>query len=75
MMNHNETKNHGCLSADVARAISQSVNQNEIVTIGPQDGLTEELERECEASALCESVYEFWGVNCDGEAWRVHVRI
>lgn len=61
----------------VADAISRSISHNEIVTIeaGTQrDAIEAELARECEGDTDANhDVHEFWGTDCDGAEWRVHV--
>lgn len=59
----------------VARAIEQSIAQNEIVTLDDAPGLQDALFAECEGDADAHQRREFWGVDCDGGKWRVHVRV
>ena len=61
----------------ITDAIDRSVSHSEIVTIlahGHESAVCEDLERECEGSVEADGVSEYWGTDCDGESWRVHVR-
>lgn len=65
--------NTGATSQVVSDAIDRSVSHNEIVHVDHHDAVVAELERECEGSAESMGTREFWGVDCDGRTWRVHV--
>jgi hypothetical protein len=67
------------LTQIVAQAIDRSVTHGEIVFISEPLCL-EELLRECEGEVYVanideysSNVHEFWGIDLDGEEWRVHV--
>ncbi|MGB0890660.1 MAG: hypothetical protein ACPGWS_10290 [Solirubrobacterales bacterium] len=74
---------YNATSQCIADAIARSISHDEIVTIDPAhsyDALVAELSNECEGSVDathggCNEVYEFWGQDCDGESWRVHVEV
>ncbi len=55
------------------QAISQSVAQNEIVTLDWSAAAIVALQAECDDSADADAAHEFWGVDLDGGEWRVHV--
>jgi len=70
----------------VTQAIKRSISHNEIAHIRADDAgragasveaIVAELSRECKGEALNKAyfVHEFWGVNVDGEEWRVHVAL
>lgn len=63
----------------VANAIARSLSHNEIVTIeaGSSRGdIESKLREECDDFSTADVVSdttEFWGSDCDGDEWRVHV--
>jgi hypothetical protein len=68
---------------DIAKAIDRSISHNEIAHLDVSsvgllaDAYEEQLARECEGSAdrRDEGVVEYWGVDLDGEEWRVHLEV
>lgn len=74
MINHPSYNPHtGALAQDVATAIRDSVQESRIVHIEHSDALAAALALECEGETDTPEVHEFWGVDCDGETWRVHL--
>ena len=61
-------------ASDALAAIQQSIRQNEIVTLPWSADVYIDLLALCDDSAGTENVHEFWGVDDEGEEWRVHVR-
>lgn len=57
-----------------AQAIKQSAQQNEIVTLGHDVTLMDQLSEESEDSVIGREVTEYWGTTEAGDEWRVHVR-
>jgi len=68
----------------VSSAIEQSKSQNEIVHMYPLDvgisveNVRRDLLAECEGNVETtgsddDEIEEFWGQDCDGVTWRVHV--
>lgn len=63
----------------VAKAIRQSVQQNEIVTINfnrvnYDSEIPTDLLVACDDSVENGEVTEYWGTDDDGNEWRVHIR-
>lgn len=69
------------MNQTIANAIARSKSHNEIAHIhadvrtGEFASICEELTSECEGSSTLDSSApsEFWGTDCDGTEWRVHV--
>jgi hypothetical protein len=64
---------------DVGSAIKRSIDENRIVTITALDSAEHEtlcriLFEECEDTADNGAVTEYWGIDLDGNEWRVHVK-
>jgi len=64
---------------DIACAIARSIELNEIVTFNAKDGDEYQaygrvLFAECEGTVETPDVTEYWGVDLEGNNWRVHVR-
>lgn len=57
------------------QAIARSLSHTEIVTVKDQPGLKMALLVRCDDNVENEGEEEFWGVDDDGDSWRVHVRI
>src|SRR5690606_22663751 len=57
----------------VAAAIARSIAHNEIVHLDDVGNIRELLFDECEDYVEGDDEVEYWGVNLDGETWRVHV--
>lgn len=65
----------------INEAIKESKQTNSIAHIcagsgvshGTLRGVREELTLECEGHVENGDVEEFWGLDCDGNEWRVHV--
>lgn len=72
-----EANGYRATTAAVREAIDESKLQNTIVRIVASGHVLEavrrELEAECEGSAVATEEQEFWGVDCDGAEWRVHL--
>lgn len=58
------------------QAIARSISHNEIVTIQYDRGISIALALDSEGSVhdSVQCVTEYWGVNDDGQDWRVHMR-
>jgi hypothetical protein len=65
------TTQTGCTT--VYDAIDQSVRQNEIVHLDFSETRAEILSAESEDSTESRSTAEYWGVDLDGNSWRVHL--
>lgn len=59
----------------VQDAIQASKDENRIVHIDYHPAVVAELTRECEGTVKASEVIEFWGEDCDGQTWRVHVDV
>lgn len=54
--------------------IARSIARNEIVNADYEAELAEALSRECDDGAdASDTVTEYWGVDIDGNGWRVHL--
>jgi len=69
----NSTKLHRAEIEAIHAAIDQSKLQDEIVALPWSQFAHDELSCECESSAEHETLVEFWGIDCDGNTWRVHL--
>ena len=70
---YNETKDHGSLAQEIARAIAESIAEDRIIYLDYSDAARDALSAECEGDAETDDVHEFWGVDVDGNEWRVHL--
>lgn len=59
-----------------SQAIARSISHNEIVTIQYDKQIAEALTVDSEGSVhdAVQRVTDYWGVNDDGNDWRVHMR-
>lgn len=58
----------------IERAIAESIHTNSIVHLADEEGLCA-LFAECENDVTWNGTREFWGVDLDGQEWRVHVEV
>ena len=77
---HNSTKDHRAVEQIIREAIKRSISHNEIVHVdepGLGEAIALDLYESCEGDAkrATDGVHEFWGEDCDGQSWRVHVCI
>jgi hypothetical protein len=70
MINH---PSYSTTTQAVSDAIARSVSRNEIVYLDHSDAAEEYLSAECEDRAEGAELVEFWGIDCDGNEWRVHL--
>lgn len=63
------------ISDIVEQAIEESIACNLIVHIDAQEGMIDELTVRSDDRVKNGPVMEFWGVDDDGDAWRVHVTL
>ena len=57
-------------------AVDKSILRNEIITVEAgrsYDRMVDLLLAECEGDAIADRWREFWGTDCDGQGWRVHL--
>lgn len=77
---HNSTRDHRAVEQIVSAAIRESIattNINHLDEPHLADAICEALRVECDGDACRETdgVHEFWGEDCDGQTWRVHVHL
>jgi hypothetical protein len=65
--------NTGCTEQDVSDAITRSISHNEIVNLGHTEGRAKFLAEACEGDIEANEAHEYWGTDCDGNSWRVHL--
>lgn len=63
----------GVLHERITTAIRDSVQESRIVHLEHSDALAAALALECEGEADTPEGHEFWGVDCDGVEWRIHL--
>lgn len=73
MIDHPSYKNTRSTEQEAHAAIDRSKSHTEIVHLPWSDGAARILEQECEGSADANNAHEYWGVDCDGTEWRVHL--
>ncbi len=75
MIDHPSYKNTRSTEQEVHAAIDRSKTHNEIVHLPWSEGAERMLASECDDEVHASTVVEFWGADCDGNEWRVHLDV